>query len=59
MRKVIYYVGLFLASLAVQWLWFSYIMPRPDKSLQDMLLASVVFVVVLALLDLVPKRRIK
>ncbi|WP_353947507.1 hypothetical protein ABNN70_08180 [Sporolactobacillus sp. Y61] len=59
MKKFISYAGLFAASLIIQWLWFTYMMPRPDKSLMDMLLASVVFIVILMLLDLAQHRRMK
>ncbi|MDD9148123.1 hypothetical protein OYT88_06120 [Sporolactobacillus sp. CQH2019] len=58
-KKVLNYVGLFIAIFAAQWIWFTYIKPDKTKTLLELILSSVVFIVVFLLLDLVPKKRIK
>ncbi|RYL95761.1 hypothetical protein EWI07_00870 [Sporolactobacillus sp. THM7-4] len=57
MKRVLKYLGLFAACFAVQFIWFTYIMPKKDATLLDMLLGSVLFIIILMILDFAPKKR--
>ncbi|MCO7176492.1 hypothetical protein ACFP7A_11100 [Sporolactobacillus kofuensis] len=58
MKKTLHYTGLFLLCFVIQWFWFTQIMTKSQKTPPEMLLTSVVFIVIVVLLDLVPKKRI-
>ncbi|WP_157800200.1 hypothetical protein [Sporolactobacillus pectinivorans] len=57
MKKAMRYLIFFVASLLIQWVWYAVVSPGAHKSLLDMLLASLVFIFILFMLDLVPRRR--
>ncbi|BBN98292.1 hypothetical protein [Sporolactobacillus terrae] len=59
MKKVLYYAGLFVASFVVQWVWYHQFAAQFNKTPLDMLLASVAFLVILILLDLISPRRMR
>ncbi|WP_167815198.1 hypothetical protein [Sporolactobacillus shoreae] len=57
MKKTLRYLIFFAASFVIQWIWYTMVTPGTHKSLLNMLLASLVFVFILFILDLVPKKR--
>ncbi|SFG52589.1 hypothetical protein [Sporolactobacillus nakayamae] len=57
MKKLLYYAGLFVACFVIQWFWYAQIKTNSNKSLLDMLLTSVVFAVIVFLLDFLSKKR--
>ncbi|MCO7125073.1 hypothetical protein NIE88_04700 [Sporolactobacillus shoreicorticis] len=57
MKKLLYYAGLFVACFAIQWYWYTQIMTKANKTMLDMLLASIVFIVIVVLLDYVSGKR--
>ncbi|MDN3956453.1 hypothetical protein [Sporolactobacillus laevolacticus] len=57
MKKIYYYVGLFVLSYVIQWFWYTQIMTKSNKTPLDMLLSSVVFIAILFFLDLGAKIR--
>ncbi|CAM3204923.1 hypothetical protein [Sporolactobacillus spathodeae] len=56
-KKITHYLILFAVAFVLQWIWYSYIKPRPGETLVDMLLTAVVFAVIVFLLDLLAKKK--
>ncbi|WP_018962248.1 hypothetical protein [Sporolactobacillus vineae] len=57
MKKVLRYIAFFIGAFLVQWIWYTLVTPGKPYSFLQLLMTSVVFVVILYLLDLMPKKR--